>query len=113
MKTLQIHKKAIQDGDNGTITKFSGYVQFNKIHDSEHNVLGYTPEYIERCIKFINNPNYLYSRQKNHGIVLYGKNDLSKTGNEIIGGIPTELGFLLKVCGKESPLLTGDLITSN
>lgn len=90
----------------------TGYVQGGTIHTADHQEIGYTKATVEKAIKIIKNPNFLYARWKKYGIQCYGRDNTSPTGVINIGGIPNELEFLLTALGKTSSLSpTEDLRT--
>jgi hypothetical protein len=106
MNTLQKHNNDIANKDyTGIVTDFSGYIQFGAIHARpDHDVIGFTADLIKKCVEAITSEKYLYSRQKNGYISLYGKDDTSPTGVHLIGGLPNELEFLLYAYGKTGQL---------
>lgn len=107
MNTLKAHYEEIKNTNyNGVSTKFSGYLQFGTIHTDQNEELGYTSQFIKKCVDIVNSDNYAYSRQKNGYINIYGIDENSPTGVSLIGGIPDELEFLLYALNRTSQLST-------
>lgn len=116
MKLLEAHNYAVaQSAYNGTVTNFAAYLQFGTIStQSTHEIIGFTADYVRTVIGYITAPNYLYARQKNGYISIYGKDDTSPTGVCLIGGLPNELEYLLAAFGKTGQLSpTEDLRTAH
>lgn len=116
MTTLQKHNEALVNQKyTGVVTEFTGYIQFGKISGRlDHDTIGFTADFIKQCIASIIDPNYLYSRQKNGYISIYGRDDSSPTGVMLIGGIPNELEYLLAAFKKISQLSpTEDMRTAH
>ncbi len=99
---------------SGHSSRFAGYIQFGEIFTDKHEKIGYTSDQVQKFIACITSPNYLYSRQKNGYISIYGKDETSPTGVSLIGGIPDEMEYLLKVFGKTGQLSpTEDMRTAH
>ena len=102
---LKIHNQDVKKRPFASVTtKLEGYIQFNRISDSNHNTIGWTSEAFEKMINIVNHPDYAYSRQKNGYINIFIKDNSSPTGVTLLGGIPNEMEFLLKVFGRTGQL---------